>query len=53
MLALVLGLIVSAGVYHAYLWPSVEPSEPGEREAAIGGPSAGGAPATPDRASAP
>jgi len=24
-LALVLGLIVSAGLYFAYLWPSVEP----------------------------
>lgn len=28
MLALVLGLIISAGLYFAYLWPSVEPSEP-------------------------
>lgn len=27
MLALVLGLIVSAGLYFAYLWPSVEPSD--------------------------
>ncbi len=25
MLAVVLGLIVSAGLYFAYLWPSVEP----------------------------
>jgi hypothetical protein len=25
LLALVLGLIVSAGLYFAYLWPSVEP----------------------------
>jgi hypothetical protein len=25
ILALVLGLIVSAGLYFAYLWPSVEP----------------------------
>lgn len=25
MLALVLGLLVSAGLYFAYLWPSVEP----------------------------
>lgn len=25
MLALVLGLVVSAGLYFAYLWPSVEP----------------------------
>jgi len=31
VLALVLGLIVSAGLYFAYLWPSVEPTdeEPG------------------------
>jgi hypothetical protein len=27
LLALVLGLIVSAGLYFAYLWPSVEPLE--------------------------
>jgi hypothetical protein len=27
LLALVLGLIVSAGLYFAYLWPSVEPPE--------------------------
>ena len=25
MLALALGLIVSAGLYFAYMWPSVEP----------------------------
>jgi hypothetical protein len=30
ILALVLGIIVSAGLYFAYLWPSVEPAEPGE-----------------------
>ncbi len=34
VLALVLGIIVSAGLYFAYLWPSVEPTdddpEPGE-----------------------
>ncbi len=28
MLALVLGLIISAGLYFAYLWPSVEPVDP-------------------------
>jgi hypothetical protein len=28
ILALVLGIIVSAGLYFAYLWPSVEPVEP-------------------------
>ena len=27
MLALFLGLIVSAGLYFAYLWPQVEPLE--------------------------
>ncbi|HET7504637.1 MAG TPA: hypothetical protein VFK02_26625 [Kofleriaceae bacterium] len=27
ILALVLGLIVSAGLYFAYLWPSVEPAD--------------------------
>lgn len=30
MLALVLGLIISAGLYFAYLWPSVEPADPAE-----------------------
>jgi hypothetical protein len=32
VLALVLGLIVSAGLYFAYLWPSVEPIEPDDLE---------------------
>ena len=27
ILALVLGVIVSAGLYFAYLWPSVEPDD--------------------------
>ncbi|HEY0195792.1 MAG TPA: hypothetical protein VGC42_31980 [Kofleriaceae bacterium] len=27
VLALVLGIIVSAGLYFAYLWPSVEPAD--------------------------
>ncbi len=27
VLAVVLGLIVSAGLYFAYLWPSVEPED--------------------------
>jgi hypothetical protein len=26
LLALVLGIVVSAGLYFAYLWPSVEPA---------------------------
>ncbi|MEO8703538.1 MAG: hypothetical protein ABI867_26050 [Kofleriaceae bacterium] len=30
VLALVLGLIVSAGLYFAYMWPSVEPPELGD-----------------------
>ena len=50
ILALVLGIIVSAGLYFAYLWPSVEPLEPGEPgddQAAAGGDEpAGRAPAT-------
>ena len=28
LLALVLGLVVSAGLYFAYLWPQIEPEEP-------------------------
>jgi hypothetical protein len=28
VLALVLGLVVSGGLYYAYLWPSVEPLDP-------------------------
>ncbi|CAN5699504.1 hypothetical protein BH11MYX1_BH11MYX1_53060 [soil metagenome] len=28
VLALALGLVISAGLYFAYLWPSVEPDEP-------------------------
>jgi hypothetical protein len=31
-LAVALGLIVSAGLYFAYLWPSVEPEEPPPEE---------------------
>ncbi len=27
VLALVLGLVISAGLYFAYLWPSVEPED--------------------------
>jgi len=42
VLALVLGLIVSAGLYFAYLWPSVEPVEAPEGEARA---STGAAPA--------
>ena len=32
VLAVVLGLIVSAGLYFAYLWPSVEPESESEPE---------------------
>ncbi|HEY1815408.1 MAG TPA: hypothetical protein VGG74_23830 [Kofleriaceae bacterium] len=28
MLAVALGLVVSAGIYLAYLWPRVEPADP-------------------------
>jgi hypothetical protein len=33
VLALVLGLIVSAGLYFAYLWPSIEPVDPDDAAA--------------------
>lgn len=33
MLALVLGLVVSAGLYFAYLWPQVEPLDEDEEAA--------------------
>ena len=32
VLALVLGLIVSAGLYFAYMWPSVEPTDVDDAE---------------------
>jgi hypothetical protein len=32
VMALVLGLLVSAGLYFAYLWPSVEPLDEDEEE---------------------
>jgi hypothetical protein len=32
VLAVVLGLIVSAGLYFAYLWPQVEPTDDDEAE---------------------
>lgn len=39
LLALALGLVVSAGLYFAYLWPQVEPDdeEDGERQEAASG----------------
>ena len=33
-MALVLGLLMSAGLYFAYLWPSVEPNDDDEDDAA-------------------
>jgi len=64
ILALVLGLIVSAGLYFAYLWPSVEPvdepaaspeppelPERGDAAIAAAGPAADPAPPTDDAAS--
>ena len=48
MLALVLGLIISAGLYFAYLWPSVEPeADDGAGDADAD--HAGGEPATAAR----
>ena len=32
-MALVLGLLMSAGLYFAYLWPSVEPDDDDQDEA--------------------
>ncbi len=52
MLALVLGLIISAGLYFAYLWPSVEPTEPTE-EADPGPPDASGPAPAAQRTASP
>ena len=49
VLALFLGLIVSAGLYFAYLWPSVEPEEPVAAAAHSEAP----APPEPDAAAEP
>ena len=52
LLALVLGIIVSAGLYFAYLWPSVEPVD--EPAAALpGSPAVASPPATATEAAAP
>jgi hypothetical protein len=48
-LALVLGLLVSAGLYYAYLWPQVEPDDDNDGEEAD---PPGEAPARPDKAKA-
>jgi hypothetical protein len=34
VLALVLGLLVSAGLYFAYLWPQVEPDDDADEDEA-------------------
>ena len=34
LLAVALGLIVSAGLYFAYLWPQVEPDDDDEKDGA-------------------
>ncbi|HMG57476.1 MAG TPA: hypothetical protein VK601_28445 [Kofleriaceae bacterium] len=47
VLALVLGLIISAGLYFAYLWPSVEPVEPVEPAGDDAALAAAGSPAAP------
>jgi hypothetical protein len=33
VLAIALGLVVSAGIYVAYLWPRVEPTDPDDPQA--------------------
>jgi hypothetical protein len=52
LLALVLGLVVSAGLYFAYLWPSVEPVEEEEAPTAAAAPAPAAAPAAPADAGA-
>jgi hypothetical protein len=53
LLALVLGLVVSAGLYYAYLWPSVEPLEEEAAPAPAAGKTALAASAAPDTAPEP
>ena len=50
VLALVLGLIVSAGLYFAYLWPSVEPQDDEPTSTAPDSPTEPGVIASPDAA---
>lgn len=40
LLALVLGLVMSSGLYFAYLWPSVEPLDPDDPDDAAAAASA-------------
>jgi hypothetical protein len=47
LLALVLGIIVSAGLYFAYLWPSVEPIDEEPAPASPGPPEASPPEASP------
>lgn len=51
MLALVLGLIISAGLYFAYLWPSVEPVDDAGPERPDAPAASGPPPAAPPTAS--
>ena len=37
-MALVLGLLVSAGLYFAYLWPSVEPDDDEDEDVPVASP---------------
>jgi hypothetical protein len=54
LLALVLGLVVAAGLYFAYLWPAVEALDDDEPAAAAAAPSiAAAAPEAPAEAAAP
>nr|HEX4317689.1 hypothetical protein [Kofleriaceae bacterium] len=58
VLALLLGLVVSAGLYFAYMWPSVEPADPPAPSgdpppARSADPPAAAAPATPAAPAAP
>jgi hypothetical protein len=51
VLALVLGLIISAGLYFAYLWPSVEPTEEPAAAGDVAATSPGPAPNAPSTTS--
>jgi hypothetical protein len=47
LLALALGLVVSAGLYFAYLWPQVEPDEDDHEDVRASGDPRAGAPGEP------
>ncbi len=46
VLAVVLGLVVSAGIYFAYLWPQVEPDDPPEDDGSHEPPGTSAGPST-------